>query len=60
MTIFVRLKLEMLIRVRDFGANHAALFPPTSFAGELISSHLGVILHEQNRLSITDHAICLG
>ena len=38
MTIFVRLKLEMLIRVRDFGIAHAPLFPPTSFCGELFAS----------------------
>ena len=29
-----RRRLEMFIRVREFGAAHAAQFPPTSFAGE--------------------------
>lgn len=38
MRILVRLKLEMLIRVRDFGVAHADLFPPTSFCGELFAS----------------------
>lgn len=38
MRILVRLKLEMLIRVRDFGVAHAALFPLTSFCGELFAS----------------------
>lgn len=28
----------MLIRIRDFGIAHAALFPPTSFCGELFAS----------------------
>lgn len=38
MNVFVRLKLEMLTRVRDFGVTHAALFPHASFAGELFAS----------------------
>jgi hypothetical protein len=29
-----RRRLEMFIRVREFGATHTAQFPPTSFAGE--------------------------
>ncbi len=29
-----RRRLEMFIRVREFGIEHAAQFPPTSFAGE--------------------------
>jgi hypothetical protein len=32
-----RRRLEMFIRVREFGEAHAAQFPPTSFAGEQLS-----------------------
>ena len=38
MNILVVLRLEMLIRVRDFGVAHADLFPPTSYAGQLFAS----------------------
>jgi hypothetical protein len=32
-----RRRLEMFIRVREFGTTHAAAFPPSSFAGEQLA-----------------------
>jgi hypothetical protein len=41
-----RRRLEMFIRVREFGAAHAAQFPPTSFAGQqfaILDSAIGAL-----------------
>ena len=38
MNILVVLRLEMLIRVRDFGLAHADLFPPATYAGQLFAT----------------------
>ena len=43
-------RLEMLTRVRDFGATHAAEFPPTSFGGEQFAA-VGQVVEELTRLA---------
>lgn len=44
MNVFVVLKLEMLIRVRDFGLAHVNLFPPGSYAGELFATIAAAVM----------------
>ena len=43
-------RLEMLTRVRDFGATHAAEFPPASFGGEQFAA-VGQVVEELTRLA---------
>lgn len=51
MNTFIVLRLEMLIRVRDFGLAHIDLFPPASYAGQLFAAITGAVTQLETHIA---------